>query len=128
MERNDGLSSSNRLSGYDAEVYFLYYEEYDWAEMVKRAGFKIYYQPESYLLHKDSMSTGRNSPLKTYYLERNRLLFARRNFKGMPFWGSLLFQIFISIPKNVIQFLVKQEFTQLYAYVRGIKWNLQNKV
>ena len=60
--------------GMMTEIYFLYYEEHDWAEMVKRAGFKIFYQPKSYILHKESISTGKFSPLKTYYISRNRIL------------------------------------------------------
>jgi GT2 family glycosyltransferase len=30
------------------EGYFLYYEEYDFAERVRKAGYKIYYQPNSF--------------------------------------------------------------------------------
>ena len=108
------------------EIYFLYYEEHDWAEMIKRAGYKIYYQPESFILHKESVSTGKNSPMKTYYLTRNRLLFARRNFKGLPLLFSFLFQTFVSIPKNIFLFLVRRENEHLKAYLKGIGWNLKN--
>ena len=58
--------------------YFLYYEEYDWCERFKKAGYDIYYCGVSGLYHKESISTGVNSPLKVYYLTRNRLLFAKR--------------------------------------------------
>jgi GT2 family glycosyltransferase len=109
------------------EIYFLYYEEHDWAEMIKRAGYKIYYQPASYILHKESISTGKNSPLITYYLARNRLLFARRNFRGLPFLFSLVFQTFISVPKNIILFMVKRQREHLKSYLKGISWNLKNK-
>lgn len=110
------------------EIYFLYYEEYDWTEMIKRAGLKIFYQPESYVLHKESVSTGKNSPLKTYYLTRNRLLFARRNFNGIPFIGSMIFQIVISIPKNILFFLFRWQPEHLKAYLKGIKWNLLTRI
>lgn len=110
--------------GMMTEIYFLYYEEHDWAEMVKRAGYKIYYQPQSYILHKESVSTGKFSPLKTYYISRNRILFARRNFKPIPLFISLLFQGLVSIPKNSIKFLVKREFGHLKAFWRAVAWNL----
>ena len=113
--------------GMMTEIYFLYYEEHDWAEMVKRAGYKIFYQPESYILHKESISTGKFSPLKTYYISRNRILFARRNFKPLSLAISLLFQFFVSIPKNTLQFLLKREFAHLKAFWRAITWNLQHK-
>ncbi len=110
--------------GMMTEVYFLYYEEHDWAEMIKRAGYKIYYQPKSYILHKESVSTGKNSPFKTYYITRNRLVFARRNFSGMPFLLSWVFQTFVSAPKNTLLYLVKGQFSHLKAYWKGLFWNL----
>jgi len=110
--------------GMMTEAYFLYYEEHDWAEMIKRAGYKIMYQPDSYILHKESVSTGKESPFKTYYISRNRFLFARRNFTGLPFIISWLFQTFVSIPKNTLFFLLKGKFKHLAAYWNAIIWNL----
>lgn len=65
------------------EGYFLYYEEYDWSERFKEKGFEIWYDPILTIYHKESKSTGINSPLKAYYLNRNRLLFAKRNRKNI---------------------------------------------
>ncbi|MCL6274723.1 glycosyltransferase family 2 protein [Muricauda sp. 2012CJ35-5] len=110
--------------GMMTEVYFLYYEEHDWAEMIKRGGYRIYYQPKSYILHKESISTGKFSPLKTYYISRNRILFARRNFKPFQLVVSMLFQSLVSVPKNSLKFLVKREFEHLRAFWRAIGWNL----
>ena len=110
--------------GMMTEIYFLYYEEHDWAEMIKRAGYKIFYQPKSYILHKESVSTGKFSPLKTYYISRNRILFARRNFKPFSLFISLVFQALISIPKNLLKFTIKREFEHLKAFWRAVSWNL----
>jgi GT2 family glycosyltransferase len=112
--------------GMMTEVYFLYYEEHDWAEQIKRVGYQVYYQPQSYILHKESLSTGKFSPLKTYYISRNRILFARRNFKPLPLMISLLFQLCISIPKNMINFAIRREFDHLKAFRKAISWNLRN--
>ncbi|MGX1928621.1 glycosyltransferase family 2 protein [Flagellimonas sp. 2504JD4-2] len=113
--------------GMMTEIYFLYYEEHDWAEMIKRAGYKIYYQPKSHILHKESISTGKFSPLKTYYISRNRILFARRNFKPLQLGISLLFQCFVSIPKNSLQFLIKRELKHFKAFWKAISWNLTHR-
>lgn len=110
--------------GMMTEIYFLYYEEHDWAEMIKRAGYKIFYQPKSYILHKESVSTGKFSPLKTYYISRNRILFARRNFKPFSLFISLVFQALVSIPKNLLKFTIKREFEHLKALWRAVSWNL----
>ena len=61
------------------ECYFLYYEELDWSMMFTRAGYQIWYEPKCTIYHKESQATGQNSPLRTYYITRNRLLLVQRN-------------------------------------------------
>lgn len=108
------------------EVYFLYYEEFDWCEQIKRKGYSIYYQYKSLIYHKESMSVGKNSILKTFYLNRNRVLFMRRNVKGLSFLGFVFYYTFITIPKNTFTFLVKKETDHLKAFWKGLLWNISN--
>jgi GT2 family glycosyltransferase len=107
------------------EIYFLYYEEFDWCEQFKREGYKIYYQYKSLIYHKESMTTGKNSPLKTYYITRNRILFMRRNVKYPARLVFALYFVFLTIPKNTAQFLLKKESVHLKAFWNGIFWNLK---
>lgn len=109
------------------EVYFLYYEEFDWCEQFKRKGYKIYYQYKSLIYHKESMSTGKNSPLKTYYLTRNRILFMRRNVALPNRIIFLLYLALFTIPKNTLQFLLKREREHLSAFWKGIMWNVKHR-
>jgi len=108
------------------EIFFLYYEEHDWCEHVKRAGYNMYYIGTSHLLHKESVSTGKESPLKVYYMTRNRLLFMRRNFFGMPYVLGLLFFACVATPKHTVRYIVKGNFALLKAYYRGLLWNVTN--
>lgn len=109
------------------ELFFLYYEEHDWVEQVKRAGFTMYYIGTSKVLHKESVSTGGfESPLKVYYLTRNRLLFMRRNTTGVPYIVGLLFFMLISIPKNTLMYLLRGKLNLLKSFYQGIGWNLVN--
>ncbi|MFQ3576488.1 MAG: glycosyltransferase family 2 protein [Cytophagales bacterium] len=108
------------------EIFFLYYEEHDWCEAIKRAGYKVYYCGLSTIFHKESVSVGRQSTLKTYYMARNRVLFIRRNNKGMQKWIALLFFAFISMPKNCIQFFSKRQFGHLKVFLKGVFWNCLN--
>ncbi|BDW78224.1 hypothetical protein BFINE_40190 [Bacteroides finegoldii DSM 17565] len=39
------------------------------------------------VFHKESQSTGQLSRLRTYYLTRNRLLYARRNLREPHVWA-----------------------------------------
>ncbi|MCS5491104.1 glycosyltransferase family 2 protein [Algoriphagus limi] len=82
------------------EDYFLYYEELDWSQRLRDKGYKILVCQNAYILHKESISTGKNSPLKVYYQTRNRIHFMRRNGKVYP--AFLLFFLTVSLPKNLI--------------------------
>ena len=108
------------------EVFFLYYEEFDWCEQIKRKGYNIYYQPKSLIYHKESMSVGKNSVLKTFYINRNRILFMRRNVKGLSFLGFAFYYTFFTMPKNTVTFLAKKEMNHLKAFWKGLLWNLSN--
>lgn len=61
--------------GFLDEKYFLYWEDADFSVKAKTAGFKIRYQPQSKIWHKNSGSSGSGSILHDYYLTRNRLIF-----------------------------------------------------
>lgn len=112
--------------GLMADLYFLYYEEMDYCERIKRAGYSIWYESRSTIFHKESISTGKGSTLKTYYLTRNRILYQRRNVKGITLFISILFLMIVSIPKNTIQYLIKGKMDMLKAFYQGVYWNLKN--
>ena len=84
--------------------YFLYYEELDWSVMIRRAGYEIWYEPACTVYHKESQTTGRISPLKTFYITRNRLLFAKRNVKGISKYVSYLYLMVIVAPKDMLKY------------------------
>lgn len=113
--------------GLMADLFFLYYEEMDYCERIKKVGFTIWYEAGSTIYHKESMSTGKGSTLKTYYLTRNRLLYQRRNVQGAQFLFSILFFTFISIPKNSILYLLKGKLDMLKAFWKGVLWNITAK-
>lgn len=64
--------------GYLREKYFLYWEDADYSERAKRAGWKVVYTPETHLWHKVSQASGIGSKLNDYFLTRNRLDFGMR--------------------------------------------------
>ena len=84
------------------ENYFLYYEELDWSERIKEKDYELWYEPNSLVLHKESQSTGNDSPLKTYYMVKNRLTFAKRNRNMILFCFSFLYQLSIALPKLIL--------------------------
>ncbi len=64
------------------EDFFLYCEDTDLGLRARWAGWKCAYVPEALVEHRYSHSAGRASPLKAYYVERNRLFLAIKNFPG----------------------------------------------
>lgn len=114
-----------RKVGLLPDIYFLYYEELDWAEAIKRAGYKLYYQGQSTVYHKESMSVGKNSPLKTYYMTRGRLIFTRRNRSGLKLLLAILFFAFLTIPKNLLLMIKNKEWKLAGAFLQGIGWHFK---
>jgi len=106
--------------------FFLYYEEADWCNRIRNAGYKIGYVHNSKVFHKESVTTGKLGVIKVYYLTRNRLVYMRRNIYGTDFLISILYQIFIAIGKNAFTYLLKGNIRVFWAYIRAINWNIKN--
>ena len=106
-------------AGLMPEAYFLYYEELDWCVSLRRAGYELWYEPRFTVFHKESQSTGQSSPLRTYYMTRNRMLFAQRNLRGTERILSLLYQWTFVVPKNTLLHAIRKEWKLAHAVLRG---------
>ena len=106
--------------GFMPECFFLYYEEIDWSMMFTRAGYEIWYDPDCIVYHKESQTTGQNSPLRTYYITRNRLLLVKRNYKGINKYLSYIYLIGIVATRDIIKYTLKGRFDLVKAVCRGI--------
>ena len=102
------------------ECYFLYYEELDWSMMITRAGYEIWYEPASTIYHKESQSTGQNSPLRTYYITRNRLLLVKRNWSGLSKYISYSYLIVIVALRDILKYTLKGESRLVRAVINGV--------
>jgi len=106
----------------------LYYEELDWCQRMKDQGFQLAVDYRSNILHKESISTGKDSTLMAYFKTRNRILYMRKNAPTV-FW--LLFCVFFvcfSLPKMVLSYLRKKQYDHIKSVVAGIWWNIQEPV
>ena len=106
------------------EDFFLYYEELDWCEQIRRAGYKIYVEPNVHVYHKESISVGKMSTLKTYYLNRNRIYFMKRNRSGFHVFLFSLFLIFVTVPKNVLMFILRGDWEHAKVFLKAVWWNV----
>jgi hypothetical protein len=110
------------------ELFFLYYEELDWSVRFKKQGYSIYFQPKALIYHKESMTTGKASPLKTFYLTRNRILFMRRNVPLPGLGVFFAYFILFTIPKNSFIFLAKRQTDHLRSFWKGIWWHFNHNI
>ena len=102
------------------ECYFLYYEELDWSMMFIRAGYQIWYEPLFTIYHKESQATGQESPLKTYYLTRNRLLLVKRNWIGITKYISYIYMLIIVALRDICKYTFTGKWCNSKATITGI--------
>ena len=107
--------------GFMPECFFLYYEEIDWSMMFTRAGYEIWYDPACTVYHKESQTTGQNSPLRTYYITRNRLLLVKRNYKGINKYLSYIYLIGIVGLRDILKYTFIQQPGLLKAVLKGLR-------
>jgi len=104
------------------ECYFLYYEELDWSVMIRKAGYDIWYDPALTVFHKESQTTGKTSPLKTFYTTRNRLLFAQRNIQGGSKYLTYAYLVSVVAIRDMAKYTFTGKTDLAVAVIKGI-WN-----
>lgn len=110
--------------GLMAEDYFLYYEELDWSARIRKAGYRILVEPNARVVHKESVSVGKDSPLKTYFMTRNRMLYMRRH---APWWSRIGFMAYwfaVASPIHVFRYAVAGKRKHLEAFRKAMAWHL----
>ena len=109
------------------EEFFLYYEEIDWCLKIRDAGYQIYFVPQSLVLHKESISVGKQSAIQVYYKTRNRILLARKWRTGL---GKLLSLSYLGVValRDLTKFLFQRKFLLLRMYWDALSWNLKGKL
>ena len=109
-----------KIAGQMPEDYFLYYEELDWSMMIRRAGYDIWYEPAFTIYHKESQTTGQNSPLRTYYVTRNRLLFAQRNILTPKKYLTYIYLIIVVGGRDILKYASHGKISLIKAVIKGI--------
>ncbi len=111
-------------TGMFPEKFFLYYEEWDWSARIQDAGYLIWYQSEATIYHKESLTVGKENPLKAYYHVRNRILYMRRNSTPFQLVIFSIFFTFLSMPKAILTYLKNHQIVQLKWFLKGVWFNL----
>lgn len=115
-----------REVGLMEEHFFLYYEEFDWCEKFKRAGKKIWFNGSTKVYHKESMSVGKESMIKTYFMTRNRMLFIRRNTGYLNTIAFSCYFILFASTKQIFIYLKKGRKDLIKWVFKGVLWNFSH--
>jgi len=113
-----------KKAGLMNESFFLYYEEMDWNEMIKRVGYQAWVCTNALIYHKESVSVGQKSALKEYFMNRNRILFIRRNapwFKRLIFYAYFMLIVF---PRNILVYIKDRNFDFIPVLCKAVWWNV----
>jgi GT2 family glycosyltransferase len=104
--------------GYLNEEYFLYYEEIDFCLRAKKNGYKIGYDNESFVYHKEGGSIGtknnisERSDLSEFHLYRSRDIFVKKHYKRTLIYYITTFLLLLRLifkgKKNVVKEIVKE--------------------
>jgi GT2 family glycosyltransferase len=111
------------------EGYFIYYEELDWAERVRKAGLEVWIEPGGRVWHKESLTIDKMGAVKTYYMARNRVLFMRRQRSGPGLVGFFGYLGLVVAPANIFRLLkTAGRWTLIKTYCQGIWSGLTTKL
>jgi GT2 family glycosyltransferase len=105
------------------EQYFCYYDDTDFVFRLRRAGLRLLYDPTQTVEHKVSTSTGGDeSPFSLYYMNRNRVYFARKNLRGLQRWVAL---IYMTLTRLIP--LIRLESAKARRLLAGVRdgWRLE---
>ena len=102
--------------GFIPEDYFLFFEETEWCYQAKKKGLRNVVINSTYIRHKGSASINKIDAFSTYMMNRNRVVFVRRNVdRRMVYWLFLVYNI-----ARIIHSSLKYDV----SHIKEIKYSL----
>ncbi|PJI09729.1 MULTISPECIES: glycosyltransferase family 2 protein [Clostridium] len=95
------------------ENYFLFFEETEFCTRTLKAGYKIVSVYSSRVYHKGSATINKFGGLSYAYLNRNRVIFVRRNSK---WYQKIIFSVYIFI-EAFGRMIIRKEPLSLFKYI-----------
>ena len=94
----------------------------------KKNGFEIRLNMQALIYHKESVTVGEKSALKEFFMNRNRILFIRRNANVLQQIVFYLHFLLLVTPRNILNYIKDKNPDFIIILFRAIWWNLTNKV
>ena len=105
------------------ENYFLFYEESEFCLKAKGQGYSLKCITESRVYHKGSATISKYSGLSYYFLNRNRIIFMRRNADLLH---KIIFALYLPVETLGRVIIRKESFKLFCYYYEGLKADKHN--
>lgn len=112
----------NKIGLFDKK-YFFYFEDFDFCQKARKAGYGVYYFPKACIWHHEGKTINQEPWQKKsdlFYAGKTRFLFKHATKTQLV--SALFFQFFIGLPYHLL-FLGHQNFTSAF---KALKNNLKN--
>lgn len=113
-------TSALRNIGLFDDSLFLFHEETDWCIRARQKNFSLLIVSDAVVYHKISTTIGLFSKVYVYYIGRNWLLVAKKNFDHLGYFSVLATELFIRFPYYLFHLIKKGQPAMIKYYVRGI--------
>ncbi|OOQ61803.1 glycosyltransferase family 2 protein [Mucilaginibacter pedocola] len=114
-------------AGLMADNFFIYYEEVDWGERINKSGYQAWVRGDAVIYHKESMTVGKNSPFKEYFMNRNRILFIRHNAPAFKAFVFYIYFVLMVVPRNIVNYIKEKKYNFISILFRAVWWNITHK-
>ena len=105
---------------------FFFLDEIDIAETVHENRYKVYYEPKA-IAYLDFLKMN-NDSRSVYLKTRNRIASIRKHKHGFALLLMLILFSFSAVPKNTFHHLVHLRLDHMFAFYRGVIWNVFHSV
>lgn len=128
--------------GFCDEVFYIYFEDADFCERVRRKNYKVISVPQAISYHRISSTVGKQSPKSLYFLIRGRIRFIIKHYSIDRMLAALVWWIIlqtvinasmiIPVVKNIfsitpLEFIAKRgTMDHLISMMQAITWNVKN--
>lgn len=111
--------------GYLDERFFFYHEDVDFSLRTARAGFKIFYQPASVIMHRVSHSTRGNLPARAFHEAQSRIVFFRKHIHGSRRYIVIGLEL-ARLVRIVAQSVFDRQVGTAVSYLQGLIAGFRN--
>ncbi len=100
------------------EQFFMYYEDVELSERLRRAGYKISYEPKAEVRHMHALSSKEGSSFFLYHAEKGRLLHMIYHFPLRIVLHELYVFALDAIKRHIYRIVKRQPRDASYQYLR----------